>query len=275
MFNISDKTRKSFRFNLLIVILLCVVCYILFFASLGLITRHGREIKVPAVVGRDVKIAAKTLGKMDFDVDVDSAYDPKQKPYVVLTQIPELNAVVKRGRTVFLTINKATPPETPMPNLLNLSFRSAEMILRTHKLTLGDTSYRPDIAKGAVLEQLFRGQPIRPGQMVPQGSRIDLIIGDGLGQTEFNVPDVIGMSVDEAIAILNGTGLSVTTVWQREVVDTVAATVFDQNPKPLSELGAPNRIKEGDIVDIFIKQDPTAEELENNRNPSATFDSEN
>ena len=163
MFNISDKTRKSFRFNLLIVILLCVVCYILFFASLGLITRHGREIKVPAVVGRDVKIAAKTLGKMDFDVDVDSAYDPKQKPYVVLTQIPELNAVVKRGRTVFLTINKATPPETPMPNLLNLSFRSAEMILRTHKLTLGDTSYRPDIAKGAVCWNSYLGAS-RSGQ---------------------------------------------------------------------------------------------------------------
>jgi beta-lactam-binding protein with PASTA domain len=255
--------------------LLCVVCYILFFASLGLITRHGKEIKVPAVVGRDINIAKKTLEKMDFDVDVDSAYDPKQKPYVVLTQIPELNAVVKRGRTVFLTINKATPPETPMPNLLNLSFRSAEMILRTHKLVLGDTSYRPDIAKGAVLEQLYKGQPIRPGQMVPQGSRIELIIGDGLGQTEFNVPDVIGMSVDEAIAILNGTGLSVTTVWQDEIVDSVAATVSDQNPKPINELGAPNRIKEGDIVDIFIRQDPTAEELENNRNPSAAFDSEN
>lgn len=269
MFKLSEERRKSFRFNLLIVILLCAVCYILFFASLGVITRHGQEIKVPDVTNRDVQVAIKLLEKMDFEVDVDSAYDPKKKPFLVLSQIPDINAVVKKGRTIFLTINKAEPPLTPMPNLLNLSFRSAEMILKSHKLTLGDTTYRPDIAKGAILEQMYKGQAIRPGQMVPQGSKIDLVIGDGLGNTEFNVPDVIGMGYEEALTILNGTGLHVTPIWEGEITDSVSATVFDQSPKPINELMAPNRIKEGDIVDIFIKQEATVEELENNRNPAA------
>jgi beta-lactam-binding protein with PASTA domain len=275
MFKISEERRKSFRFNLLIVLLLCVVCYILFFASLGFITRHGQEIKVPDVTKRDIKMATKELEKMNFEVDVDSAYDPKQKPYVVLYQIPDANAVVKKGRTVFLTINKGEPPLTPMPNLMNLSFRSAELVLKSHKLALGDTSYRPDIAKGAILDQLYKGLPIRPGQMVPQGSRIDLVIGDGLGNTEFNVPDVIGMSYEEAAAILNGTGLQFTGIWDSDVTDSATAVVFDQSPKAVSELMEPNRIKEGDIVDIFIKQDPTNEELESNRNPSGALDSEN
>lgn len=269
MFRLSEERRKSFRFNLLIVILLCAVCYVLFFASLGLITRHGKEIKVPDVTNRDVQIATKLLEKMEFDVEIDSAYDPKQKPFLVLSQIPDINAVVKRGRTVFLTINKAEPPLTPMPNLINLSFRSATMILKSQKLVLGDTSYRPDIAKGAILEQLYKGQAIRPGQMVPQGSRIDLVIGDGLGNTEFNVPDVIGMSYEEAATILSGTGLQFTAIWEGGITDSASATVYDQSPKAINELQAPNRIKEGDIVDILIKQDATVEELEYNRNPSA------
>lgn len=272
---IREDIRKSFRFNLLVVVLLTIVLYILFFSSLSIITRHGAEAKVPLVMGKDVKAAVNTLEQMGFEVDIDSGYDPKQKPYMVLGQIPDVNSSVKTGRTIFITVNKANPPLTPMPNLLNLSFRSAEMILKSNKLILGDTTYRPDIAKGAILEQLFKGQQLRPGVMIPQGSRIDLVIGDGLGNTQFNVPDVIGMTYEEAAATLNGTGLTVTAIWEGVITDSALAIVYDQSPKPKNELMAPNRIKEGDIIDVRIKQTPTPEELSNNRNPNAAVNKGN
>lgn len=272
---IKEETRRSFKFNLLIVLVLCAVLYTLFFVTLGFITRHNSEIKVPGVVGRDVKMAVKELKRLEFEVDIDSAYDPKQRPYIVLSQVPDINATVKTGRTVFLTINKAEPPKTAMPNLLNLSFRSAEMILKSNKLVLGDTSYKPDIAKGAILEQMYKGRPIRPGEMIPQGSRVDLIIGDGLGNVQFNVPDVIGMSYDEAIAILSSTGLQFTPIWEGDISDSATAIIHDQYPKAINELMAPNRIKEGDIVDIHIKQTATQEELQYNRNATGGVDNEN
>ena len=40
---IKEETKRSFRFNLLVVFLLCALLYILFFASLSFITRHGAE----------------------------------------------------------------------------------------------------------------------------------------------------------------------------------------------------------------------------------------
>ncbi|RYD56500.1 MAG: PASTA domain-containing protein [Sphingobacteriales bacterium] len=262
--------KGSLRFNLFIILVVGIVLYVLFFASLGIITRHGNEMKVPNVTGKDINAATAELQKLGFEIDVDSTYEPAAKPYVVLLQIPEINAIVKEGRTIFLTINKAEPPKTPMPNMLGVSYRSAVMIIKSSRLVLGDTTYRPDIAKGAVLDQLYNGKSIRPGQLIPQGSRIDLVIGDGLGNTEFNVPDVIGMTYDEAIAILNSRGLNFTAIWEGEVQDSVSAVVFAQTPTALNELSAPNRIKEGDIVDIRIKQEASAEELENNRNPGAT-----
>ncbi|MBS1771973.1 MAG: PASTA domain-containing protein [Bacteroidetes bacterium] len=264
---VSADIRKTFRFNLLIVILLCVVLYILFFSSLSLITRHGAETKVPMVTGRDIRMAIAELDKNGFDVEVDSAYDPAKKPFVVLDQMPEAASVVKNGRTVYLTINKADPPLTPMPNLQNLSFRSAEMILKSNKLILGDTTYRPDIAKGAILEQLYKGQQIRPGMMIPQGSRIDLVIGDGLGNTEMNVPDVVGMSYEEALAMLNGNGLIVTAIWEGEITDSALAVVYRQSPGAINELGSNNRIKEGDVVDISIMQNPSPDQLQKNKKP--------
>lgn len=263
----KGNLRSSFRFNLVVVLGLCALLYALFFASLGVITRHGSEVHVPDVTNKDVQSAVSELERLGFEVDIDSVYDPKAKPFTVVSQAPDVKAVVKEGRTVFLTINKAEPPMTPMPNLLNVSFRSAEMILKANKLILGDTTYKPDIAKGAVLDQLYSGKTIRPGQMVPQGSRIDLVIGDGLGNVEFNVPDVIGMSYEEAAAVLSSMGLHITPIWEGEIIDSASATVYDQSPKPLNEISARNRIKEGDMVDIKIKQTATPEELEYNRNP--------
>lgn len=265
--------RGSFFFNLLLVLAVCAGLYVIFFSSLGFITRHNSEVKVPKVAGSDLKSAKAQLELLGFEVEVDSAYDPSKKPFVVLSQQPEIGAVVKTGRTLFLTVNKAEPPMTPMPNLVNLSFRSAEMILKSNKLILGDTTYRPDIAKGAVLEQLYKGKSIAANTMLPQGSKISLVIGDGLGNTEFNVPDVIGMSYAEGMALLSANGLQPIPSFDSDVTDSAAAIIYNQSPSPLNDLPAPNRIREGDIVDIMLKQNPTEEEMARNRNPSLQVNS--
>jgi len=268
----SGGIRKSFWFNLIVILALCTVLYMLFFASLGWFTHHGEEVKVPNVTGQGLKTAMAELEKMGFDVQVDSAYDPEQKPFVILGQQPEIGAVVKSGRTLFLTVNKAEPLQTSMPNLIGLSFRSAALMLKSNHLMLGDTTYRPDIAKGAILEQLMNGQPVKPGQIIYQGSRISLVIGDGLGETEMNVPDLIGRGYDEAMAVIGASGLHANVLWDPGVQtaeDTANAIIFNQSPKAINALMAPNRIREGDAIDLWIKLNPTPEEMENNRSDAS------
>jgi len=258
--------RDSLLFHLLLMLVVCVILYLVFFASLGFITNHGEEVKVPNVTGQNVTVAVKTLEALGFEVRVDSTYEPQKKAKMVLQQMPEVGEIVKTGRTLFLTVNKSAPPTTPMPNLVNLSFRSAALILQSNRLILGDTTYRPDIAKGAILEQLYNGQPIRPGQMIPQGSRISLVIGDGLGNTEMNVPDVIGMTYAEAVALLSSNNLLVTPVYDAGIMDTAAFKIYRQTPNSINDLGAPSRIREGDGIDIYIGQDPTDSLMDHYRN---------
>jgi hypothetical protein len=57
MFAIREDLKKSFWFNLLLVLLLAAGFYILFFTSLSWITRHGKEVKVPDITAQDVKSA--------------------------------------------------------------------------------------------------------------------------------------------------------------------------------------------------------------------------
>ncbi len=259
------EIKNSFRWNLLIIFLICVALYILFFTSLGWVTHHGDETKVPMEVGKDVSAAMTEMRAQGFDVRVDSAYEPEVKPYMVLSQQPEANTVVKYGRILFLTVNKAEPPKTAMPNLIGLSFHSAALILKSNRLVLGDTSYRPDIAKGTILDQVFNGKRLKPGEIIPQGSRINLVIGDGLGQTEMNVPDLIGQSYYEAMASISAMGLQANAIWEGMITDSASAIVYNQQPKSVNELQRQIMIHEGDIVDILIKQSPTQEEIDNNK----------
>ncbi len=269
----DQNLKNSFLFNLFVILLLCAGLYFIFFASLGLLTRHSSEVRVPKVIGKDLKNAFEMLEGVGFEVEVDSSYDPLKKPFAVLAQMPDVNAVVKKGRTIFLTVNKYVPPLTPMPKLTDLSYRSAVLIIGSSRLVLGDTIHRPDYAKGTVLDVLYDGRPVKPGEMVPQGSKIDLVIGEGFGNVESNVPDVIGLSADEGIAILNGNGLTVTSIWDGYIEDSANAIIYRQTPAPYNELDIPNRIREGDVIDIRIKQNPSNEELEYNRRPASAVNS--
>lgn len=261
----QKKFTRSLAFHLMLVLAVSVILYFLFFSSLAIITRHGNDAKVPNLVGKDIRQAIKMLDGMGFDIRVDSTYNMDKKALTVLNQSPDVGDVVKQGRIIFLTVNKTTPPETPMPNLVNLSYRSAALILNSNKLILGDTTLQPDLAAGAILDQLYRGKSIRPGQMIPQGSRIDLIIGAGLSN-EINMPDVISMTYAEAVVMLNGNGLKYAAIFDADVRDTASAKVYQQTPNAISDLGTTTRILQGDVVEIFVGQNPADSTMEQNRN---------
>lgn len=263
----SRGFKDSLWLHILVMIGVCVLLYFLIFSSLSIITQHGAEVKVPSVTDRPLDKAVAVLEKAGFEIDIDSSYNAERKPLAVLTQQPQPGAVVKQNRTIFLTVNKALPPATQMPNLVNLSFRSASLILKSRRLVLGDTFMKPDIARGAVLEQRFNGRVIPPGTNLAEGSRIDLVVGDGLGEVEFDVPDVIGMTYNEGRAVLMGNGLYLVPVFEGPLADTGNAVIYNQVPSPYNEGGGRNRKRQGDYVDVFVKKNPSVEEMENNRRP--------
>ncbi len=250
----SRPIYKTFGGSLVIIILICIALYWLFFSSLGWITAHGKELHVPKLEGKNLQEAIKILETEGFDIEVDSTYNPEEKPLRVLGQQPEGGTTVKQGRTIFLLVNKQSPPNTPMPNLVNMSYRSAELLLKSTKLILGDTILKPDMAQGAVLAQLLDGKDIPPGTMIPQGSRISLVIGDGLGNRQINVPDLTGMTYPEAVAVLSGSNLNYTVVFDGDIVDTSTAVIYSQMPESFNEFNETNKIAEGDNIDIRVKQ---------------------
>lgn len=83
----------------------------LFLGSLGVLTQHGKSMKIPSVTGKSMEAATKTLNDQGFDVKIqDSVYLDNAAPLMVTRQFPEADAVVKINRTVYLTVNRSVPP---------------------------------------------------------------------------------------------------------------------------------------------------------------------
>ncbi len=260
--------KRSFLFNLLLIILVIIGLLFVFFKSLNWLTNHGQETKVPALEGKNMKEALKILKDKGFKIQIDSTYQSYKNPLEVIYQEPEVGAVVKIGRTIFLTVNRKTVPTIPMPNLTNLSFRNALLTMQSYRLLMGDTTYRPDLAAGSVLEQWLNGKQIKPGTPVPYGSKIDLVIGEGLSDM-LDVPNLIGMTWYEAKQMIESLSLNYNILWEGTISDSMGAIVYKQTPESLNELDFKNSILIGDMLDIHIMQNPSAELLDKNKPGSA------
>ncbi len=222
------------------------------------ITDHANYERVPTVMGQNIDAAKIILQSKGFKVEVaDSVYDNSIGALSVVRQSPDVDALVKSGRTIFLTINRAAAPQVEMPNLVGFSIRSAQMYLANLGLRIGDTSYRPDIARNAVLQQLFNHEIIKPGTKIPSGSSIALVLGSGVGTGEIFVPDLIGLTFAQAknqIVLMNlNVGSIVLTA---PITDSANAFVVKQSPELFSKSEdgqrINNKIKPGQVIDIYL-----------------------
>lgn len=258
---------KSFWFNIGLILLICLALYWLFFLSLGWFTRHNQYTTVPDLKNKTINEAIKLIKDHHLNFTVDSTYMPGEKPLKVLNQQPDPSFKVKPGHTVFLTVNKIKPPLITMPELRNLSYRSALMLLKSSRLTLKDTIGREDAQQGKVLDQLINGVSVAPRTEIPQGSQITLVVGNGLGHSTLDVPNVVGMSAPEASAILTGSNLQCNIVYVGTITDKTTAIVYQQDPTSWNEeANEANTLKEGENVKLYASQD--------GRKPSSPDDSE-
>ncbi len=224
---------------------------------MGWLTKHDKFEKVPSVVGQNITAASQILEAKGFEVEIqDSIYVDTAARLSVMKQSPEPEAVVKSNRTVYLTINRAVPPLTTIPSMIGFSFRSAEMMLVSLGLKLGDTTYRPDIAKNSVLEQLFQGKPITANTKVPMGSTIDFVLGSGVGTAEMTVPDLTGMTLNEAKSYLQSLNINIGAVSPPDLAGNGEAYVYKTNPPKYSETTpgqkVMNKIRPGQLLDLYV-----------------------
>ncbi|MBO4263652.1 MAG: PASTA domain-containing protein [Bacteroidales bacterium] len=215
----------------------CFVAGIILAANifLHIRTQHNREITVPDFRNLSLPLARSTASSAGVQVYVmDSIYRQRMPKGVVLNQLPEAGAQVKRGRKVALTITAVTPRKVKMPNLVGTSIRAARSELSAKGLVLGRLTYVSDIATNQVLRQTCCGRDIRPGSEVADGSRIDLTLGLNSTESLTYIPNLVGCKYLSAVDMLHENSLNLSAARfggdVRSYADTLAAVVTSQQP---------------------------------------------
>ena len=256
MAKISTNSLRDLLTHIGIVIALMLAFFLaFFFVYLPFTTNHGESVTVPDVQKMDVRKIGSFLEERDLNYEVsDCTFVTNLPPLAIVSQYPKPGSKVKEGRKIYLTVVMQTVPVIKMPKVTDMSHKSAELLLRSNGLLLGALRYVPDLAHGSVLKQFYNGKEIAPGEDVPKGSRIDLEVGNGLGNTTFPTPSVVGMAEDEAEFQIIGAGLK---VGQRLVVaateDHAPGTIMKQNPE------AGHNIRVGEEIDIWVVEQDGSE----------------
>lgn len=242
---------REFFLTLLGLVVAGVLVYLMiFFWILPAYTKHGDSIVVPSVVEMSLEEAQKELDKMDLTPMLsDSAYNPDLPPGSVLAQYPRQHSFVKPNRTIALTINQQQPPQVPVPAIIDKTLYQAKAQLESWKLAVGKVTRKKDIAENTILDIMYDGRPIKAGTMVPQGAKIDLIVSDGAGSVSVRVPDLSGMSFEDALNTIRDLGLSLGALsYNANSPAGQSGTVYGQNPKPTRS----DSVTVGYPIDLYI-----------------------
>lgn len=245
---------KAFFKHLGIAILALVIFFWLVFKGMDIYTHHGKTVPVPDFSGVKMNALKEFItGKqLRFQV-IDSIYDNKKEKGVVIRQEPDAGSRVKQDRTIYLYVTSVLPPRIAMPDLRDASLRTAMMRLETSGLKLAKPiKHRADVCN-CVLSWEYKGKPIKAGAQIEKGSEITLIMGEGHGGGgPVAVPDLIGLTLDEAYQKLSGNSLTEGTLIfdrnQREKRDSSTAKIYKQVP-------AGGELEPGSSVDLYLSND--------------------
>ena len=141
-----------------------------------------------------------------------------------IISITPASGFVENGSTVHV-VYSAGKEYVPVPDLYGSAYSEAATKLLYSALSLGSVSreYNKDVPEGLIF-----GQSPAPGTVVKNGSSVNIVVS--LGAEKAEVPNVVGMDVEEAIKALTDAGF-VTEIVESYDPDGTDGEVLSTDPE--------------------------------------------
>ena len=213
-------------------------------------TNYGHGITVPDITRMSLEEAKEKLESRGLRHELAAKRSNQAfPPEYVIDQTPGSGMIVKPDRKVYITVNVTTTPTVAVPDVEGMSLRNATIQLQNSALQLGNITYESSRFRNSVLRQ-----SISPGRSVTHNTAVDLIVGDGLGSSMVEIPDITNMHLTEAQNTLREAGLRVGSI-RFEPSDRVMPNIVlgyhpDNEPS----------VYEGTAIDLVVSVSPGEDE---------------
>ena len=172
---------KSLAKQIFLMVSVVFIVFFIAYNSLMIYTKHNRYIEVPNLSGLNLDEAIDILKKnrLNYEVLDSSKFFVEIPNYSIISQIPLENELVKKNRKIYLNVNPRNFQKISVPNVIQITKRTAETILTALGFQVLEYHYVNNIGKDMVLDVLYEGEKIIPGQKIPMNSGLSLILGNG------------------------------------------------------------------------------------------------
>lgn len=204
---------------------------------------------VPDLTGKHVVNALELLSDLSLNTKIKGLeYSADIPTYHVISQDPPPGFEIKSGRDVRITLSRG-PESVVVPSLKGLPLNQARIVLEENGLSTGNLAriYQDAVTSGVILAQVPPS-----GKTIHREQPVDLLVSLGRRPDDFMMPDLFGLSIDEAVQRLERAQLSLGSVNSVRISDRPANQIIGQSPAP------GHRVFAKDTVRLTINRDETA-----------------
>lgn len=190
------------------------------------LVQHDRTVRVPRVVGVDLKEALSRCKQLGLNVQVeDRRYSEGVPADQVLSQTPQAGMAVKRGRTVRVHLSMGTQ-NVRVPDVRGLTLRQASLQLDNANLTVGRISR---VYAGDGGQVVYATRP-RAGTAASAGNRVDVLVAVGGSAEPHLMPNLVGRALEEVRELIEQRDFRVGRVTYRRKKGVYPGTVLEHFP---------------------------------------------
>lgn len=213
----------------------------------------AKSYSVPNVIDMTLEMAKEEIEKTNLKVKVIQLETDEADNGIVVDQNPSAGTAVKKNSIVEITVaisdenaNTDINEEITVPDFENADSTEVMRQIVALGLQVGDTSfdYSDTIESGKVMSQTPAA-----GSVAKQGDVVDLVISKGIEKSSIAVPDLRGLTPDQARSTLKGLKLELGEQ-KEEVSDTEAGYIIRQS------LSVGTTVEEGTKVNITVSKGP-------------------
>ena len=190
------------------------------------------KVEVPDVTGWNFEEAKKMFEDLYFVVEEVHDFDETYNQDIIFKQDPEAGTVLEslEGEKLSIALYVSKGKKTfDMPDLTGFDLDTAEQIIENYDLILANTIY--DFNEEQPTGKIFDQEPV-PDSKVSKSTSVNLYLSKGENPQAL-IPDVTGMTEEEAMDILNNAGFGVISLIEGETFDeniNEIDKIFSQTP---------------------------------------------